>query len=130
MKKRFKAIILLTLAIIIVSASPSHSAVKYRCYCQYQRKRDNSFSDSYKLNVIFATGEELNNATNSYRYKFYKPYAIIYFKGDEYATVELNNLYLGSNVVKQSDILFYFIYHGYDKRDYYWEIKPIEDLGL
>lgn len=86
----------LTLLLLIfsfgLSLSPCNAAVRRICLVAYETR--SGYSDDYKMEVTFLTGQELNTATKSFNYMFGN-YALLWFAQGEVAILKIDSIVLG-----------------------------------
>lgn len=74
---------------------PTASAAVRRWIDVEYERGDGSRSDTYTIEVTFATGRELNKTTRSYRYNSFSNYALFWVGSDEVAIIELDGFLIG-----------------------------------
>ena len=61
------------------------------------------YSDEYKMEVTFLTGQELNKATKTYDYDMFDNYILIWFKEDKVAILKIDDIIIRVNQKFDSD---------------------------
>jgi len=124
-----KMLVALTAFLIIGMVSQSALALWYQeCRVRYMTLQ--GWSQWYKLDVSFATGQELSKRTGQmFRFSFLRNYAVIWFGVGEHskepmcAIVELDGLWMTGLEFKESDIKFRLgNAKGKDENGVEWEI--------
>ncbi|ELA6667941.1 hypothetical protein [Vibrio parahaemolyticus] len=72
---------------LLSSVNVTFASQEYGCI-QYQRK-DYTWGEPYKVPMTVVSGDDLNEATNSYKYKTYMDYAIAEWPNGGYSVLEL-----------------------------------------
>ena len=58
--------------------------------CISYQRADGSWSHGYKVNGIIASGNDLNRATNSYKYSGFYNYFVVRFKNGGYVALQIS----------------------------------------
>lgn len=126
--------IIITLCLIL-SAFISNASIKRTCHVQY--KNGSNWSETYKMEVTFMTGQELNQATKSN--DFTKGiYGILWFTDGGCAILEVNIsmvVYNSYNFSNQDFKNMYLSYTNHNatqvnsERPIIWNIKAKNDIG-
>lgn len=77
----------LVVALSFIS-TPGFSEVHRFCLISYQTEE--GWSDEYKMEVTFVTGQELNRKTNSFDFDYFGEYVLIWFSQDQVAIVKID----------------------------------------
>jgi len=82
--------ILILLALLSQAAD---AAVRRFCLVAYQTNR--GWSEEFRVEVTFLTGQELNQATRTFEYGLFDKYALIWFEKDEVAILKIEDIMVG-----------------------------------
>ena len=86
------------LALLVCSVD---GRVSRTCKVSYETR--DGWSEEYKREVEFLTGEELNKATRSFKYDMLSHYALVWFAKDEVAILKLEELLYVRGEFKNED---------------------------
>jgi hypothetical protein len=113
----------ISIVLLVIIFSIGQSYAKYVQTCDVKYKRDYGWSDYYTVDVTFMSGSELNSATNSYNYRRYKTYAIIFWGDDQASVIQLSSYTGCGSEVSQSCITNKVSnLEGEDQKGVGWEI--------
>ena len=92
MRVAFTRISLLLLSIIfsLIFIHPIECKSEVRRICKVAYQTEDGWSKEYTMEVSFATGKELNDATQSFNYSTYSNYCLIWFDQGEVAILKLD----------------------------------------
>lgn len=91
--------------------------------CKVRYETSDGWSDYYTVEVRFLTGEELNAATETYRYRTYSTYAVIFWGKGEASVIKLNGYFsCGSEVDRSCIVNTYRNLSGQDQEERRWEV--------
>ncbi len=79
------------LMIFLLITNSLFLSAKCRHYCGVKYETEYGWSKSYKIEVQFLTGMELNNATGSFKYSGYSNYAVIFWGQGEASIIKLSS---------------------------------------
>ena len=84
---------LILAALVVSGATPASARVETPAKVRYETQEGKS--RWVDMSVTFMTGQELNTATNSFRYSSFANYAVIFFAQDQAAVIKLTGLMIG-----------------------------------
>ncbi len=112
----------ISILLILTISIHAYSVTTFRCSATQTTKYGEKYS--YFINIIFATGLELNTATKTSKYLPLSIYAIIEWQNSDPSVIKtslLSNIYslrgISNEYFKRSIM---FITNGYDQDDNYW----------
>lgn len=111
--KKIITIILITLTLNVSAKFKQNIKVKYQT--KY------GWSTYYDVVAVFATGYELNKATESFDYDTFSTYCFIWWNEDQYTTIKLNFVSCGYEA-QSSCISYYSSLNGKDQDGDKWFI--------
>jgi hypothetical protein len=98
------------------------SYAKYRQVCDVQYQNKTGIPKSYKVEVTFLSGFELNEATKTQNYEFNSNYAVIFW-GEGQATIIKISTFLGCGIIIDKICITLFdTLSGKDKDGVEWKI--------
>lgn len=87
--------VFLFLLLLVSISSYSEAAVRRICKVSYETS--SGWSQQFKVEVTFMTGDELNSATRSYQFFSFDNYALIWFDKSQVAILKNTDLMFVSN---------------------------------
>jgi hypothetical protein len=122
--------------ILLLSQTDLFASV--RRYCKVKYQTEYGWSKEYTLEVEFATGQELNYRTNSFRYSSWSNYVLIWFQNGGVAIIKLSSyLSVVGGKFEREDFLNTFSFRsevdGYqinDEDQTRWQIRAREYMSF
>ncbi len=114
------------------------SYAKYVQTCKVKYKVEIGWPKIYEIQVSFMQGDELNEATDSFKYKSSSTYAIIFWSDEQVTTIKLDTdkcgrgLYYGNNICDYDDFHGRFdkgYIEGTDNDDREWKVCYTNDCS-
>ncbi|WP_207263256.1 hypothetical protein [Desulfovibrio sp. Huiquan2017] len=91
--------------------------------CNVEYAVNYGWSEKFKREIDFYTGQELNEATNSYSYEYFVTYALIWFDQDQVAIVKLSRNAIGGADELSVESLLISPVEGVDKSGRTWRFS-------
>lgn len=108
----------------LVATLPAPASAKFHRQENVRYETETNWSDSYLVDVTFATGFELNQATNSFDYDTFTLYAAVFWTNHEASIIKLTDFNMCGVDANESCLPDYFGPHsGTDQMGRRWEIR-------
>jgi hypothetical protein len=108
----------LTLFLLLVGSGFAHAEYHEKCTVVYENT-----SKKYDVSCVYATGYELNQATNSFKYDMYGTYAIVFWSEHEATIIKMRGFFAcgmeASNGCASNNLT---AVHGTDQEDREWKV--------
>jgi hypothetical protein len=107
----------------VIVLSITNLSAKYTQTCQVKYYTQDGWSKYYSVDVNFLSGQELNDATNSFNYSSFSTYAVIFWGQSNASIIKISTFTGCGSVVNKSCITNIFSdIKGYAQNGVEWKI--------